>query len=317
MKPKLPNIILSLFFILSSLFMIHSPANAQESARVITIVPPTREIILAPGEKTEGTLKVINDSEEPITFNATIRDYVVNDNAGTPEILPPNTLSNRYSAAAWIAPVPDQFTIAPHARQELTYYIQIPSDARPGGHYAAVVYQPTDIIGVSGTGTGVQTQIGTLFYINVKGNISEDAAVKQFNVKGFNEYGPVNITTEILNKGDLHIKPIGTITVKNIFGQTVSTKKIEEHNIFPDRSFVYKNTFGKKWMLGYYTATLTTTYGQNSNLPLIASASFIIFPWKVASIALLVVIIVILALIALERKKKHGHPTETPSMPTI
>jgi hypothetical protein len=323
--------LLLLIPLLATLYLLLNTGLAlgQASTRVITIVPPTREIALNPGEKTEGTLKVINDSSEPITFNATVRDYVVNDKAGTPDILPPNTLSNKYSAASWVATVPEQFTIQPHEKQELTFYLQIPADAHAGGHYAAVVYEPTDIIGVKGTGTGVQTQIGTLLYINVKGQITEKANVAQFKAKGFSEYGPISVTTEIANQGDLHIKPIGKITVKTIFGKVVDTKSLEEHNIFPDRSLLYQNKLGKHWMIGPYTATLNAVYGQNSNLPLKTTISFIVFPWKVTAIVILIIAIVILAIMALRRRKKSGPqgqpeskdpaPVEpqAPNMPTI
>ncbi len=316
MKIKLPIII----FVFSILYLVFSGRiNAQTSTRVITIVPPTKELAVSPGDKTEGTLKVINDSNQPLTFTVTVRDYVVNDKAGTPDILPPNTLSNKYSASAWIAPDPDQFTIAAHGKQEIAYYVQVPADARPGGHYAAIVYEPTEIIGVNGTGAGVQTQIGTLFYINVKGNIQENAYVSSFSAKGFSEYGPVALATEIQNNGDLHIKPVGSITVKNLFGQTVATKTVEPHNIFPGKSFLYKNTFGQKLMIGRYTARLTATYGQNGNLPLVATVSFIVFPWKMATIATLIVVIIILLLVALEKrkKKKEGEPEAPIDHPAI
>ncbi len=311
MKNKLPKIFL-FFAVLSTFYLILNTgfAQAQTAPRTITIVPPSKEHALNPGDKTEGILKVVNDGTTPITFTATVRDYVVNDNAGTPTILPPNTLSNKFSAANWIAVTPTNFTIQPHQRQEINYYVQVPADARPGGHYAAIVYEPTDIIGVQGTGTGVQTQIGTLFYIDVNGAIKESANVKQFTAAGFNEYGPVKISTEILNNGDLHIKPVGTITVKNIFGGVVATQALPAHNIFPEASFLFKNALGHKWMFGRYTATLNATYGKDSNLPLTATVAFIVFPWKVVTVVILIIIIIILAIVAFKRnkkKKEHEH----------
>lgn len=303
------------FLILSSLFLIHS-INAQENPRIITVVPPSKEHALNPGENAEGILKIVNDSDEPLTFDAVIRDYIVSDNKGTPEVLPPDTLSNKYSAASWIGVYPSRFTVQPHQRQELNYYLQVPPDAKPGGHYTTVMYQTNNPIGVSGTGTGVFTYVGTLFYIHVKGDIKEDARILAFGAKKFNEYGPVAINTEILNNGNLHVRPKGTITVKNMLGQVIATQALPEHNIFPEREFLHTNTFGKKWMIGRYTARLSATYGLTSNLPLVATASFIVFPWKVASIMILVAVALVLAVLAVRRRKSKHTKSDEQSSPT-
>lgn len=313
MKKKLPIILSTATLAGAAILGLALKIHAQETVRTITIVPPAVEQNVNPGDIREGKLKVVNDGNEPLTFNATIRDYVVEDNHGTPLILPPNTLSNKYSGAAWVGVTPYSFTVPPHQRQELNYYLQVPLDAKPGGHYAAVVYEPTKTLGVEGTGTGVNTQIGTLFYFNVAGQITEQASVIKFFTKAFQEYGPIKITTEILNNGDLHIKPRGSIVLKNMLGQKVEEKALEEHNIFPARSLVFENVFGKKFMMGKYTAQLLATYGKNNNQTLTALVTFYVFPWKAATVTLLVLIIIILlALLFTKRKKNRKHPEVSP-----
>lgn len=310
--------LLPIIFVLCSLILVvgltsKTYAQTPGSTRVMTIVPPTENLVLAPGETAEGTLKVVNDSDETLNFVSMMRDYVVKDEKGTPEILPPDTLSNKFSAASWIGVSPANFNVAPHQRQELTYFVQVPPNARPGGHYAAVMYQPTNVIDVKGTGTGVFTYVGTLFYIQVKGDIAEKATVTQFNAKGFSEYGPVKITTVIQNDGDLHIRPTGTITVKNMLGQVVTSINLEQHNIFPEASFLYTNNIGKKWMIGPFYAEFNGTYGLNNNLPLVAKFTFFVFPWKIAVIAVLIIVIAVLGYIAYKRKKQHPEHHEVTS----
>lgn len=291
-------------------------AQNTPTTRTLTIVPPTVEQKVNPGEAKEGKLKIINDSSEEITFNVVVRDFIVKDNKGTPDILPPGTLSNKYSGASWIGVAPDNFTVAPHKQQEFQYFLKVPADARPGGHYAAVVYEPVNPLGITGTGAAVNTQLGTLFYINVAGAITENAQIVQFSAKGFSEYGPVSIATEIKNLGDLHIRPVGSIVVKNMLGQRVETQNLDEHNIFPEASYLYNNKFGQKFMFGRYTATMYATYGTGNNRPLMATVAFIVFPWKMASLALLVAIAIVLAIFVFEkRKKKKTTPPDNP--PTV
>lgn len=279
----------------------------QQSARSVTIVPPLVDSKLNPGDKREGTLKIVNNSSTELTFNASVKDFVVDDTLGTPTILPDGTLSNKYSAASWIAVTPDTFTLAPGKTQILNYYIQIPGDARPGGHYAAIVYAPKELLGVSGTGAGVEAHLGTLFYASVNGNIIENASVKEFKPdRTFQEYGPVGLTSLIVNYSDTHIRPQGTIVVKNLLGQVVYSQPIEGHNIFPEAVREFKNTVGRKLMFGRYTAELRATYGQNNNLTLFAITDFIVFPWKVVAIVVLILITAALLFIFLKRKKKNG-----------
>ena len=54
-----------------------SNAGAQESPRILTIVPPSKELHLNPGDKSEGDLKLINDSEQTMTFTASAQDFIV------------------------------------------------------------------------------------------------------------------------------------------------------------------------------------------------------------------------------------------------
>ncbi len=290
---------------------------AQETTRTITIVPPVSEFKVDPGDKSEGLLKIVNSGNQALTFKVQVKDFVVEDTVGTPHILPDNTLSKKYSASSWIAVSPDTFTVPAGKTQQINYYLQVPLDARPGGHYAAIVYEPQQLLGVQGTGAGVETHLGTLFYVRVNGNIVENATVKTFKPENsFAEYGPVKINTQIINYSDSHIRPIGTVSVKNILGQVVYSQALEEHNIFPEATRDFTNTIGKKFMFGPYTAELKATYGTNNNLTLFASAGFFILPWKYVAIALLVIIVVVLFLIWRRKKRKvHQQPQAQPAQP--
>lgn len=309
---KLPNIFKNkkaiiplILALLILLIFVAVKVNAQEK-RTMTIVPPTVSVTIDPGGKSEGVLKVINDSEETLTFTAIMRDFIVEDSIGTPKILPPDMLSDkRFSASNWIAVYPSNFTIEPHQKQELNYYLQTPPDARPGGHYAAIIYTPDTTGGTQGSGASVNAQIGTLFYVGINGPITEKAEVSKFFANPFQEYGPVNIQAQIKNLGDLHIKPKGNITVTNLFGGKVAELALDEQNIFPGGiARDYENSFGKGFLIGPYTAKLVASYGKDNNLPLMATVTFWIFPWKITLVVILLVIAIILGTKYMKKRNK-------------
>jgi hypothetical protein len=303
LKFKKKKLLLFSFLIATFCLLLTTAVKAQETQRTVTVINPAIEISLPPGGYTEGKTAVINDSSAPVTFNLGLQDYIVTDTIGTPNLLPPNTLNSKYSAAAWIVLDPSTFTLNPQERKTVNYYLRVPKNASPCGHYAAIVYSPVGQAG-AGSGTNVQAKIGSLFYITVAGKCVENAQVSKFYVNPFSEYGPVNVLTQIKNLGNLHISPKGSITVSGLFYN--QSKTLESHNIFPETARDFVNTFGQTFMIGRYQATLLGSYGVNNNMPLIASVSFWVFPWRIALVIILAIIAVILGVLYLRKRKTNG-----------
>lgn len=294
-----------------------SQAHAQ-SVRTMTIVPPTVQLELNPGETTEGTMKIINDSDEPLDLSVMMQDFIVDNKNSIPNILTPDTLSNKYSASAWIGIDQMLFSVQPTKTQQLHYYVQVPKNARPGGHYAASIFSPKTESQANGSGAVVNSQIGTLFYITVKGPVTQKATVESFTAPGFSEYGPVAITTNIKNSSDIHVQPNGMITVKNMFGQTREKLSFSGKNIFPEAVREFVHEAGKKsFMIGRYTATLNAYYGSNHDLPLVATVAFWVIPWKIIVVITLAIIAAVLGYLAMKKRNttpeepKEQQPTET------
>ena len=308
---KTAVLLIGLFLLLSTVYYLLSTApraQAQEIQRTYTVINPSIFHELNPGEKAEGTTKVINESNVPLTFEISVQDYIVSDTKGTPNLLPPNTLSSKYSGAAWIGVTPSIFTLNPRQKQTINYYIQVPPDGSAGGHYAAIVYSPANKDAGAQTGGVVNTQIGSIFYLTVKGPIKESASVSKFITDVFQEYGPVKILTQIKNMGDLHISPKGTVTVTGLFFN--EKQELSKYNIFPETARDFENTFGKNFMIGRYKASLIASYGQNNNLPLTAVFYFWVFPWRLAIVIILIIVAVILGIMYWRKKKDTQKKTE-------
>lgn len=296
---------------LTIVFSVVGIATAQELQRSYTVINPQIAVSLDPGKFTEGTTKIINETNEPLTFNLNVQDYNVVDKIGTPNIYPPNTLDERFSAASWIGLSPTTFTLAPQQKQIVNYYIQVPNTARPGGHYAAIVYAPVTPGQPPATGGVVNTQIGALFYVTINGPIKENAQITKFFTNAFQEYGPVNILTEITNFGDLHILPKGKVSVTGLFFN--KSQDLVESNIFPGgvtRQFT--NTMGQTLMLGRYKAELLASYGKENNLPLMATLYFWVIPWRLIIVIILLVVAIVLGKKYYDKRKekKSKEPLE-------
>ena len=102
-----------------AVFSVIGIATAQEVQRTFTVINPQISAQVSPGQRFEGTTKVINQSNVSLTFKVGTQDYTVTDTKGTPSLLPPSTLNDKYSAASWIAIYPETFTLKPGEKEWL------------------------------------------------------------------------------------------------------------------------------------------------------------------------------------------------------
>jgi len=277
-------------------------AQAQSVIRLVAI-PPRLDVEVNPGDVIQKVIKVRNEGDSEIAIQTNIYDFIVSDDKGTPIAVAGET-SGRWAASNWLTVSPNKFVLGAGEGKDLDLIILTPDDALAGGHYAVIFYEPIiEAMINNGSGAATTPQVGTLAYITVSGDITEEAFVRRMDIPKFSEYGPIKITTEIENMSDIHITPQGTIKIYNPLGKLASTLKLEEQNIFPTRSRMYENTFNRKWLFGKYKAALEAGYGAQGN-SLTAFAYFWIIPYKVVAVAVLTIILIVLLIIYFRRKKK-------------
>lgn len=294
-----------LIVILSLLFI--GKAVQAQIVQILTAIPPRLEVDVKPGDFVQKKVQFRNEGDSTLYLSSIAKDFIVSDTAGTPAFVDAQT-SGRWAASSWIRVSPVSFAVAPKQIVDLTLNINVPPDALPGGHYAGILYQASGSIpqlgGGVATGTGVNQVVGTLVYITVEGPITEAAYVKEFSAPRFSEFGPIPFTTELYNQSDLHIRPKGTIAVRNMMGKVTTTMALEERNIFPGASFVYQNIWEARYLLGRYRADLVAPYGTTGQV-LLATTYFYVFPLRIALVITLAIIIIILAITLYRRRREQ------------
>lgn len=309
MKKSLPILIFPLLFVLGCLFL--GGAKAQVSPlRAFIVIPPKLELAAEPGEVIQSAIRLQNQTEDEVTVSVGMSDFIVRDMSGTVELVDPET-ADEWALSQWISLSSETLTIPAGEQGSVGLTISVPEDALPGGRYATVYFAQPGLIQEGQTITGITAEIRSLVLLRIAGPITEEAIVRRFQAPRFSEFGPVIFTTELANLGNYHITPIGAISIKNMLGKTVGTTELEEHNVFPGASWEYENTWGEKWLLGRYQATLTATYGEQS-LPLTATIFFWVWPWKItlATIGVIVLIILLIFLIKFLKKRREMIPEE-------
>ncbi len=282
-----------------------SPVTAQQITK-LTAIPPRLELKVDPGETKQDVLRLRNNGDSEMAVEIKVEDFVVSDSKGTP-VPVDKKVSGRWAASSWIQVSPSKFIIKPGETKQLDLVVVAPDDALPGGHYAVVFYRPS-LGGEAGQTASLTTpNVGSLLYITVPGVVEENAFVSRLEMPQLSEYGPVDITAEVENLSDIHIRPLGTIKIYNWLGKLDTTLKLEEKNIFPGSSRVYENRWPTQWGFGRYKAQLEAGYGTKGQV-LTAVTFFWVLPYRLMATIGLSLLVIILLLVYV-RKRDGGRPS--------
>jgi len=309
MKPAKIIQTISLGSLLSlSVLFFPKPITAADISTGLSAIPPRLELEVKPDATNTQTIKVRNESTETKTITISLRDFIVTDNQGTPIFLDDiDSENNRWSASSWIQLSTSSLTLKPGETKSLNLTVTPPTNALPGGHYSAVIYTPeSGSLYSSTTGASIQTNVGTLVYVTIPGDINQSASVQYFTAPKLSEFGPINFKSTIKNSSDIHIQPAGSIIITNWFGQKTAQLQLKETNIFPYTIRNFENTLDKKWLFGRYKATLNAVYGTAGGI-ITATIFFWVIPWRLLILAAAAIGIIITLIVIFKNKPKKDN----------
>lgn len=295
-------------------FLVAATGLCAATANAVTIIPPNLEFSVQPGETITTKVKLFNESADTLTQYSSVANFVAKDETGTPEFVTETDVSD---LASWMTVEPGPFNLSSGDRLEIPVTIAVPADAEPGGHYAAVFFsgQAPDAAAQQGQ-IGIAAKVGSLILVRVAGDISERATIAEFGSDGgetvYNRL-PVDFVLRMQNQGNVHVRPTGTITIRNIIGGTTrelvvnptlgavlpaSTRRFDmtwERTAVDEKTSFFKE-FANEWnnfAFGPYTANLVVTYGIANDKTATATYSFWVLPWRVLLTSVILIILVI------------------------
>lgn len=271
------------------------PASAKSAS--LSIVPK-KNYTIEPGKTANDTLTVRNlDAKEPLELTLRVVDFTFTNDGGAPKLM----LEEDAPLTTWslkpFLTLPETVTIPPKSSKTLDMSVSIPAGHGAGSYYSAIVYSS----GAPGAGgnVGLNASGVTLVFTTIPGKVNEDLKLERFGAYSTatsdKEAGYVFVTTKepevmaytLKNNGNVTESPVGSITIKNMFGQSRTINNVnpseslaligqsrtftsciklksEEVNFNGSKSESTSCTSPGLWP-GYYSATLDLFYGQNGN----------------------------------------------------
>jgi hypothetical protein len=256
----------------------------------ITISPVTFELTANPGDTLENKIKVFNPTDSTISIKIEVEDFKPVGEVGQVIVAPEEEIT--YSLKRWVKTEPTEFTLEPKESKFVDFIISVPENAEPGGKYGSVLATTTGVIGGEITGAAVAQKVGALLLMTVSGEAIEDLTIKEFIAPSFLEYGPVPFTIRFENKGTVHLRPRGFVTLTNWWGKKVADVEFPQLNVIPGAVRKIETKWDNKWLFGKYTAMLVGSYGT-ANLPFNPPVLiFWAFPWKIILGVFLVLVLI-------------------------
>lgn len=282
--PFIPiSIVLTAFLLL--IFGISTVTAQSQPKSGLAISPPTFELSANPGDTLKNSVRVDNVVDKPLEVTVETRNFTALGEEGGIDL---STDEGAFALASWITVVPATVTIPARESKVFEFTTAIPTNASPGGRFGSIIFKTT-LKPVSGqNGVAVGQEIGALVFLKISGEVTQKASIESFGARsGLNEHGPVGFDLRVKNEGNIQIKPTGTITISNFFGQKVASIPLDGQNVLPGAIRKMSGEWKNRWLLGRYTATVSLVYGNDRQI-ISASTAFWGFPYRTVVVMLLI-----------------------------
>ena len=204
----------------------------------IGVSPENMEIMVSQGSEKKGEYAVLNDSDEPIHVNVEVEDW-----------LKMRTGKTGIPVESWLKIKPVEFDIGPKETKKIEYVITPPRDQE--GELAAMVYFGT----TSPEGTfNITSRFGVSIYVAIENTISLDCGINKVvvarDVRDPEKEPDLRSKSlvfgvEVVNKGNVHIRPTGNIEITAQSGEKYNVKVERGFPVYAGKNFNYSIPWNK------------------------------------------------------------------------
>ncbi|MCX5666737.1 MAG: hypothetical protein NTY34_00260 [Candidatus Omnitrophica bacterium] len=221
----------------------------------LTIGPARFEVRLPPGEIADADYYVQNDTNQPA--------HIV--------VEPENWFKEAYDYGKlgikdWVEFDIYEFDLKPKEIKKLRLRIKVPKDVK--GELVAQIFFTSSVLTEDGKPSeGIKARLGGVLYVAIKGTEIVDAEIKSIAVSNeFNEKTKemFKIGASVSNKGNVHIRPAGKVTIEDEAGKKLIELDMESGELaLPGQEILYNASWDNAGLkAGEYKASVTIKYGK-------------------------------------------------------
>lgn len=231
-------------------------SSTSTPVSVLQVTPIMNELAVKPGDVIKRQISAKNLARIPIPMKAYTRAFVATNEFGDSDY-PDDTATG--SVQSWFKIDEPDFILQPDSPKNINVTITVPQNARPGGQYATLFVEsllPKEVL--TETSLYLSSRIGALFFFVVAGDLVEKGQISEFKTDNFWKTGPVEFNVAFKNEGNVDLKPQSTLTITDWRGNKVYETTDQGKRTLPEKTRRWKLEWETKWLLGRYTARLST-----------------------------------------------------------
>ncbi len=226
MKKKL---IAALIVALGGLFFGLVDVSADEKAVIptMTISPPSQKIVLVPGERFNGSIKVSNsaNSQLDLKYSVTVGTFgFTKDENGKADYddIDIDTVTGYNQMMEWIKLGKTKGSVKPNETDTVPFTIDVPADAPAGGQYATIIVQNDTNIGENiGGELSVEeiVRFASAIYAEVAGETRKEGQILENTIPAFVFNSPLMASSIVKNNGNVHTDAKYVLQVWPLFSE--------------------------------------------------------------------------------------------------
>ena len=307
------------------------PENEPKTGIHLTLSPVFINITTNPGTDVKSEFKVTNNNNIEEFLTLSLIKFRADQTGAN---ITPIDIDETDEFSKWITFSEDQIKLAPNETKTIKFAISPPKDAALGYYYGIRVGRIREKNPGQREAIVSGSAVLSLLMEVRSPNAKKELSILDFSTSApFYEYLPTQFRIKLKNSGNIHLVPFGDIFIdqgprkeisvvkanearSNILPQTERVLNVEWKEGFPIRvpkkvgeSVVMdekgKPVYTTQWdfnkipsfRIGKYTANLIMVYDDGKkDVPLSATVSFWVIPWKILLGVLLVLILVLFGL---------------------
>ena len=242
------------------------PMSAKAVSQGIQISPINYSYEISAGNSVNAQFVISNVTDQPMNYLLETENFSDVSDEGAPSFGGIDQQEQGVTTLKdWIniAAADKEGAIAPGDNRMISFSIDIPVGADPGGHYAALFAKQITKTPEGKTVLGVSNRVGALVLVTVPGSVTKSAQVTESSFTKFFWKDPAQFTMKVKNTGTVHYDSKGKATLTSLLGKTTEVD-LGTHTIIPSFSRSFTGSWAKKYPFGYYKVALSATDGNGN-----------------------------------------------------
>jgi len=210
----------------------------------LTIAPSRQDIVVPSSGTFQGVYSVRNDYDCPVRIAVDFRDWFV---------LPEN---KHIAISEWLSVSPRDFQLQPGESKEVGFSVHVPSSAQ------GLLVGMVSFIPQLEKETGVNLVVSAALFVTVGGTEKYEWDVSGLRLE--NRSGKLQASATVTNRGNVHLRPVGNISLLFKNKEALSLIFTEGRPVYPggSRTIVAHGKDGETLAPGAYEAVVKLRSGE-------------------------------------------------------